>query len=318
MSKQQESNQVSIIFSIVLLLNVAIVIAALLLSKVDILMGIWSTVLAEAAIFVPLIIYLKKNGEPVISTLGFHKIKISTILLTILLTIVINPILIFGNLFSQLFVPNVIAQGASNMMQDSAAPIIMVISLLPPIFEEIFFRGFLFNKYRTISTIMKAAILSALFFGILHLNLNQFCYAFLLGIIFAFVNVASGSIVTSMIIHFLINFGNILMLYVYTIVMQSAGKDFSTEIETARQSGMGTAVLIWFVIAVIAAFIAKIIMQAIAKNEGHLEEFKSIFAKNSSEEKEVVHIFRTAPSIIATVLGVVAIGLISFYLPNVF
>ena len=39
----------------------------------------------------------------------------------------------------------------------------LVISLLPPLFEEMLFRGLLFNKYRKVSTILKAALLSGLF-----------------------------------------------------------------------------------------------------------------------------------------------------------
>ncbi|WP_408071831.1 lysostaphin resistance A-like protein [Butyrivibrio sp. JL13D10] len=319
MTKQQVSKNASILFLISLALNIAIVVAAYILAKFGITMGIWATVLAEAALFIPTLLYLTKNGEPVLSTLGFHKIKVSTIFLTILLNIVITPIWMFGNVFSQLFVPNVVAQGVTSMMENSAGPVILVVSLLPPLFEEMFFRGLLFNKYKNVSTLIKAALLSAFFFGILHLNLNQFCYAFLLGVIFAFVNVASGSIVTSMIMHFLINAGNVLLLYVSSLAMQMVGQDAAAAAtQTPSKSYLMTFAAVLLVLSVVAAFLAKLIMQSIAKREGHLEEFNSIFKKNSTQSEETVHIFRTTPSLFSTVLGVVSIAVISFYLPNVF
>ena len=52
----------------------------------------------------------------------------------------------------------------------------------------------------------KAALMSGLIFGLMHLNFNQFSYGFVLGVIFAAVVEASGSIYASMAIHFLINF----------------------------------------------------------------------------------------------------------------
>ena len=48
--------------------------------------------------------------------------------------------------------------------------------------------------------------MSGLIFGLMHLNFNQFSYGFVLGVIFAAVVEASGSIYASMAIHFLINF----------------------------------------------------------------------------------------------------------------
>ena len=159
MSKQKESKNTSIIYLIALLLNVALIPLALVLAKSGIALGLWATVLAEAAIFFPVIIYLKRHNEPFFSTLGFHKIKVSTVLLTILLDIVITPIWMFCNVFSQLFVSNIAGQSISAMVESSAGPAILIISLMPPLFEEILFRGFVFNKYRKVSTILKAAIL---------------------------------------------------------------------------------------------------------------------------------------------------------------
>ena len=47
--------------------------------------------------------------------------------------------------------------------------------------------------------------MSGLVFGLFHLNINQFCYAFVIGVVFAFLVEATGSIWSSVLAHFAIN-----------------------------------------------------------------------------------------------------------------
>ena len=316
MTKKQESKNVGIIFLIVLLLNIAISALELFLEFRGISLGVWSTVLVELFIFIPVFVYLKMHNEPFFETLGFHKIKISTIILTIALNIVITPIWVFGNLFSQLFVPNTFSQAATGMISNSGFLAIAVVSFMPPIFEEILCRGFIFNKYRKTSSILSAALFSGLLFGILHLNINQFCYAFLIGVIFAMVNVASGSIFTSMILHLLINGFNMLMLYASMLTAEMTGVDGIAQAEASRQTtGRYIMVAIMFVVALLFALLTKKLMQVIAKNEGHLDEFNSMFKKAEAEPEDKASVF-TVPSVVSVILGAVVTLFISFVLPT--
>ncbi len=314
MNKQQESKNIGVTALILMLLVVMVNAAFIVLAFNGYGFATLPTILLEIAIFIPVILYLKKNNLPMLDALGYHRIKISTVLLTILLTIVITPVWVFGNLFSQLFVPNTTAQAISGSMNSSALLTMLVVSLMPPIFEEICCRGFLFNQYRKTSGALSAALISALFFGLFHLNFNQFFYAFLLGVIFAFVNTASGSILTSTIMHFLINGSNMLLLYAINLADQMTGGDSLADAEAARQSGILPTVAISFVVAVIFAFISKKVMQVIAKNEGHLEEFNSLFKKNSSELESRASVF-TVPMVITIILGTALTIIISFVMP---
>lgn len=79
-----------------------------------------------------------------------------------------------------------------------------LISIVGPIFEEIFFRKLLID--RTIKYGAKVSIiLSAVIFGFFHGNINQFFYAFLLGGFFAYVYIKTGKIIYTIILHILIN-----------------------------------------------------------------------------------------------------------------
>ncbi|WP_022762911.1 CPBP family intramembrane glutamic endopeptidase [Butyrivibrio sp. AD3002] len=308
MTKQQESENMGIVFLVVLLLNIIVSVGGTFIAMKGVKVGIWGSVLCEAALLIPVLVYVFKSGQSFTEAMGLHKIKISTVLLTIVLNIVITPIWVFANFFSQLFVPNTVAQSANSMLSGSAGFAILVVSLLPPFIEEFAFRGLLFGTYKRVSTIVKAALISALFFGLIHLNFNQFCYAFVLGVIFAFVNVASGSIITSMIMHFLINSFNMLLVYAAMLAANTMGQDLSAVAESQRQS-MLVPTIVFFFLAIAFAFVAKIVMRGIARNEGNLEEFDSIFKKNGSEQADSAPVF-TLPAIIATVIGVA--GVIGF------
>lgn len=81
---------------------------------------------------------------------------------------------------------------------------LLLISLIGPIFEEIFFRKFLID--RTIKYGARISIiLSATLFAFFHGNLNQFFYAFLIGGLFAYVYIKTGNILYPIILHIIVN-----------------------------------------------------------------------------------------------------------------
>ena len=91
--------------------------------------------------------------------------------------------------------------------------------------EEFLCRGILYwFGYRGISKI-EGVLLSALVFALMHMNLNQFFYAFFLGIVFALMVEASDSILVSMIMHFAVNAFNVFATYM-------AGASIQPEQET--------------------------------------------------------------------------------------
>lgn len=58
-------------------------------------------------------------------------------------------------------------------------------ALLTPIIEELVFRGILFGRLKTMLPKWPAIIVSSLIFAVVHYNLVQFLYAFLIGIVLA-------------------------------------------------------------------------------------------------------------------------------------
>ena len=56
-----------------------------------------------------------------------------------------------------------------------------------PILEELFFRGMIYKRLRDMINVKAAVVISALFFGTFHGNLVQFVYAFIIGLMLAYV-----------------------------------------------------------------------------------------------------------------------------------
>jgi uncharacterized protein len=92
-----------------------------------------------------------------------------------------------------------------DMMVDSNMIIrILYASIAAPVVEELIFRKFLLNKLRRYGDI-PAILLSAIAFGLFHMNVAQMFYATTLGIIFAYVAIRTNTIRYNILLHILIN-----------------------------------------------------------------------------------------------------------------
>lgn len=78
-------------------------------------------------------------------------------------------------------------------------------AILSPIMEELVFRGIVFGNLRKITSTGTAIFLSAFLFGIVHFNIVQFIYAFLLGIVLALFMYKSGHMYAAMVGHIAAN-----------------------------------------------------------------------------------------------------------------
>lgn len=93
----------------------------------------------------------------------------------------------------------------------SAFSMIALIILIP-IFEEILFRGIVFNELKKYLNLVAAIIIQAVIFGIFHGNLLQGIYAFILGSFLALVYYWTDSIVSNISAHIFYNLLGTLVL----------------------------------------------------------------------------------------------------------
>ncbi len=83
--------------------------------------------------------------------------------------------------------------------------------LIAPVFEEYIFRYLFLNKIREYGD-ATAILATALLFGMMHLNLNQFVYTFPLGLALAYFALKTDSIYISILMHMLFNLQGVLTL----------------------------------------------------------------------------------------------------------
>lgn len=81
----------------------------------------------------------------------------------------------------------------------------LVILVIAPVFEEIFFRGIIFNELKSNMNVVLALVIQGVLFGIFHGNILQAIYASLLGVVLGVIYMWTGSIWSNILGHFLYN-----------------------------------------------------------------------------------------------------------------
>ena len=162
------------------------------------------------ASFIPGIIFLLVSKEKISNVLAKPDTKISTVI----------PVIMFGmgvamlaNIAAATFDNNISIfnlKNYGNVEAEGTTPVEFVLSIIstaivPAFAEEFVFRGIVLNYLRKHGDAF-AIFTSALLFGAMHGNTTQIVFAFLLGLIFAFADVKTNSIIPSVIIHFVNNF----------------------------------------------------------------------------------------------------------------
>ena len=95
---------------------------------------------------------------------------------------------------------------------------LVVIALLPAIFEETFFRGGMQNLFtRWFKGPWVAIILTAIIFSLIHLSFYGFLVRFALGMVLGFIFYYSGSLWLNILLHFLFNGVQVTALYIMTM-----------------------------------------------------------------------------------------------------
>ena len=83
---------------------------------------------------------------------------------------------------------------------------IFVLALIPAISEEVIYRGIVLNGLRNKFSDVKAVLLSGTMFSLMHGNLQQLVYTFILGCVMGWIVVRTGSLISSILVHFINNF----------------------------------------------------------------------------------------------------------------
>ncbi len=318
---ENKAKQVNLVFFITILADIILgfVVSALSFKGIDFFGSSFAFQLLFSQLFflAPAAVYFFGFSRD-FSLLRIKKIDFVTILLCILLYICILPVFTFVNSISLMYSSNVISGvmvGVGGEMPYIVA--VLLTAVIPALCEEFTYRGVFYNSYRKYSP-LGAVIMCGLVFGFLHGNLNQFSYAFLLGSFFALVVEATDSLLSSVIVHTLVNSVSISLIYLipkmyrYVENMYNdavAAGDSTTanmlsefimsdeeamEIMSETASGTVssaeafTSIVNSLVPAIIGGVIAFYIFRKIATRCGRWENICAIFSSKKEEENPLI------------------------------
>ena len=91
------------------------------------------------------------------------------------------------------------------LMKQPFALVVLVMTVMPAIGEELYFRGLVFGSLRHRYSAVWAIVISSVIFGVFHLSLVKIIPTGMLGACFAYVAYTSGSIYIGMFLHFFNN-----------------------------------------------------------------------------------------------------------------
>lgn len=246
----------------------------------------WADMLiSEAIIITPvavLLVILKTAPHKLFC--GAH-IGLTDMLLAYVGAYCLLPLIYLINYLTAFFAKNYVNGMVSELYEYPLWAQLILMAFLPAAAEELIFRGIFYGSYRR-KNVIRAALMSGLLFGITHLNLNQFAYAFAIGVAFCLLYEASGSLVLPMTAHFAINANTVLMLYAMGGMPDT---DVQGSVEEAVPAGMiMTVAVVFLVFAMLGLFFFGMILKKIAARAGKTDEFRVSVAdwkRNGAEGK---------------------------------
>ncbi|MEY8392355.1 type II CAAX endopeptidase family protein [Lachnospiraceae bacterium 45-W7] len=253
-----------------------------------------SLLLSQALVFVPCFLYCRGKHIKIRELIPYRRISFITIILVVICTYLMYPLIVVLNAVSMLFSNSGTASVSELMQSQNFILNTLFMALLPACVEEFMFRGVLFQTYKK-SKMLPAILLSGFLFGCMHMNLNQFIYAFALGVYLAFLVEATGSVFSSMLAHFTLNFTSVLMtfflpkLYDTLGISQSEAMQqiepggYAATMENAQLAGFLIGILFWGVIALGATCAAVGMYIAICKINGRWGYVKKMFQGGTKE-----------------------------------
>ena len=175
---------------------------------------------------------------------------------------------------------------------------LVVLCVFAPIFEELLFRGVMLSHHMKYGA-WSACLITALYFGFFHGNLQQLLYTPVLGVIMAMVVLKTGSLISSIIMHAMVNLISVLQVLSISLIDNYAEYASGTALPTGHPLALAffsfTTLIPW--ILMLAAVILIII--ELIKNPS---AFKMPKGDSGLTTNEKLTAFFTTPAVWATVI----------------
>ncbi|MCA9128951.1 MAG: CPBP family intramembrane metalloprotease [Planctomycetales bacterium] len=143
--------------------------------------------------------------------LRLHRVQPTHVAAAILLGISMHPSYVaLGQGISSIYQVGeetrvILAYVQQMILSQPLLPVLLVIAVLPAICEELAFRGFIFGGLLHHGGVVRAIVVSALFFGFTHTVLQQSISACMMGLVLGFIAWRTGGVVCTILVHMINN-----------------------------------------------------------------------------------------------------------------
>jgi membrane protease YdiL (CAAX protease family) len=265
----------NVIFTALILIYIIMTFSIRLIPKrfltYNLLLVLPEIVILLAALGVAKLLKVDTLKEP-----KFTAVSIGTCVKSVILAFLCLPLIGAISAITSNISGNTASNAISKVMDNPLWLNLLLLAVLPALVEEYVFRGLIFLGYKKRNP-LKAVLLSAVLFGFMHLNINQFSYAFVLGIVLALLVYATGSIIPGILVHFTINGYSVVVSYILANKVTD-----STEPVNEAATGQITVFTILFLIAVLimlTSFAVRLFLNICKHNRG-INSVKNIFNKD--------------------------------------
>lgn len=265
----------NVIFTALILIYIIMTFSIRLIPKrfltYNLLLVLPEIVILLAALGVAKLLKVDTLKEP-----KFTAVSIGTCVKSVILAFLCLPLIGAISAITSNISGNTASNAISKVMDNPLWLNLLLLAVLPALVEEYVFRGLIFLGYKKRNP-LKAVLLSAALFGFMHLNINQFSYAFVLGIVLALLVYATGSIIPGILVHFTINGYSVVVSYILADKVTD-----STEPVNEAATGQITVFTILFLIAVLimlTSFAVRLFLNICKHNRG-INSVKNIFNKD--------------------------------------
>ncbi len=167
--------------------------------------SLFQLALYQVILFIlPTFIYLYITKSLPKQVLRLNPISFKNVILVICIAITVQPAMALISFLSSFVFKNNVSETLSANSDSNIILLLISLAIVPAICEEFFFRGIVFYNFCNLR-LKKACAITGLYFGLMHMDLQQISYTFAIGVLFCFLVYRTNTIYSSIIAHFVIN-----------------------------------------------------------------------------------------------------------------
>lgn len=170
----------------------------------------------------PTLFFMRRNGmtgrDIGLQRCSSTRTPLKTVMIVtaaIILALVLQAPLTLLSTLSELVFHNYTADAMTTLLDQPLLLSLLGTAVCPAFFEELACRGIFLSGYRRVRPWI-SAVLCGIFFGILHLNMQQWVYAFAFGFTIALLQLGTGCLWLPILVHFIINATQLICAYTGT------------------------------------------------------------------------------------------------------